>query len=82
MKSKHQYTYSFNEKVTSDMCGKVISYEATGYTGTRKEIVSKVLVKKCRFRILLLCVVVFDRKNIIRHKRYVTVIDFYTIYIF
>ena len=28
MKSKHQYTFSFNENVTSDMCGHHISYEA------------------------------------------------------
>ena len=54
MKSQHQYTYSFNEKVTPDMCGKDISYEAIGYTGTKKEIVSKVLLIKCKYYCCLL----------------------------
>ena len=64
MKSQLQYIYSFNENVTSDMCGKDISYEVTGYTGTKKEIFSKVLVRQCKFRILLLFVVVYDRQNV------------------
>ena len=28
---QHQYTYSFNRTITSDMCGKYISYQATGF---------------------------------------------------
>ena len=28
---QHQYTYSFKRTITSDMCGKNISYQATGF---------------------------------------------------
>ena len=28
---QHQYKYSFQQRITSDMCGKAISYQATGF---------------------------------------------------
>ena len=43
---QHQYTYSFKQRITSDMCGKYISYKATAFhtvTGF-----SLVFLKNCK----------------------------------
>ena len=41
-----QYTYSFKQTITSDMCGKIISNQATGFHGS-----SLILLKNCKFTI-------------------------------
>ena len=43
---QHQYTYSFKQTITSDMCGKIISNQATGFHGS-----SLILLKNCKFTI-------------------------------
>jgi len=52
MKSQHQYTYSFNQKVTSEMCGQNISFDANGHV-THKSIVSEILLKQREFFVIL-----------------------------
>ena len=44
---QHQYTYSFKHKITSDMCGKNISYQATGFHNVSGS--SLILLKECKF---------------------------------
>ena len=41
-----QYTYSFKQTITSDMCGKIISNQPTGFHGS-----SLILLKNCKFTI-------------------------------
>ena len=48
--NQHQYTYSFKQTITSDMCGKYISYQATGFHNVSGS--SLILLKKCKFRIV------------------------------
>ena len=45
---QHQYTYSFKGKVTSDMCGKNISYQATGFQNKMVTGSSFILMRKCK----------------------------------
>lgn len=48
MKSKHQYTYMFNQMVSSDMCGRYVQYRAVGYEekqGVTK--LSKIFINQC-----------------------------------
>ena len=51
---QHQYTYSFKQAITSDMCGKNISYQATGFQGSQVSGSSLILLKECKFTILYL----------------------------
>ena len=44
---QHQYTYSFKQKITSDMCGKNISYQATGFHNISGGS-SLILLKNCK----------------------------------
>ena len=46
---QHQYTYSFKRTITSDMCGKNISYQATGFHYVSGS--PLILLKKCKFTI-------------------------------
>ena len=45
---QHQYTYSFKRTITSDMCGKNISYNATGFHNVSGS--SLILFGNCKFR--------------------------------
>ena len=47
---QHQYTYSFKRTITSDLCGKNISYQATGFHNISGS--SLILLKKCKFIVL------------------------------
>ena len=49
---QHQYTYFFKKTITSDMCGKYISYQATGFHNVSGS--SLILLKECKFTILYL----------------------------
>ena len=44
---QHQYTYSFKRTITSSMCGKTISYQATGFHNVSGS--SLILLKNCKF---------------------------------
>ncbi len=46
---QHQYTYSFKQKLTSDMCGNCISYGATGYQTNEVTGSSLIQMDKCKF---------------------------------
>ena len=41
-----QYRYSFNQRITSDMCGKYLSYQATGFQNISGSYL--VLLKNCK----------------------------------
>ena len=44
---QHQYTYSFEQRITSDMCGKKISYQVTGFQNVSGS--SLILLNNCKF---------------------------------
>ena len=46
---QHQYTYSFKRMITSDMCGKTMSYQATGFRNISGS--SLILLKNCKFTV-------------------------------
>ena len=48
---QHQYTYSFKRTITSDMCGKKISYKATGFHNVSGS--SLILLKICKFTLTI-----------------------------
>ena len=56
---QHQYTYSFKRKVTSDMCGKNVSYKATGFQNKMVTGSSLILMKKCKFDVEFLTILHF-----------------------
>ena len=43
---QHQYTYSFKQRITSDMCGKSIFYQATAFQMISSS--SLILLKRCK----------------------------------
>ena len=45
---QHQYTYSFKQKVTSDMCGKSILYRATGFRDNEVSGDTSIYFNKCK----------------------------------
>ena len=45
---EHQYTYSFATKVSSEMCGKVIKYEAIGLNDVKVTRNSTILMSNCK----------------------------------
>ena len=45
---QRQYIYSFKQRITSDMCGKNISYQATGLQNVSGS--SLILFKNCKFK--------------------------------
>ena len=49
--SKHQYTYSFSKRIDSGMCGKSISYKATGFGNNIVNGLSLILMESCKFKI-------------------------------
>ena len=50
--AQHQYTYTITTKLTSDMCGKQLTYAAQGFkTATGS---SLILMKGCKFQFVLL----------------------------
>ena len=46
---EHEYTYSFSKKMDSGMCGKTISYQATGFGNNKVNGSSLILMKNCKF---------------------------------
>jgi len=46
---QHQYTYSFKHNVTSEMCGKIVSYQATGFQNNEVSGSALIQMDKCKF---------------------------------
>ena len=45
---KHEYIYSFRLKIASNMCGRSLSYRATGYNNHYIEEKSTVILENCK----------------------------------
>ena len=46
---QHQYTYSFKRRITSDMCGRKLSYQAIGSQNRRITGSSIMLMRNCNY---------------------------------
>ena len=46
---QHQYTYSFKQKVTTDMCGKSVSYRGTGFQNNVVTGKALIVMDKCEY---------------------------------
>ena len=46
---QHQYMYSFKKEIDSGMCGKKISYQATGFGNIKVTDSSLILMENCKY---------------------------------